>query len=396
MLRYRNRNITICSRCVYDETVPDITFDQDGVCNYCHLHDSLELQYPTGAEGAAKLDALLADIKRSGEGKKFDCVVGVSGGCDSSYLLHQMVEHGLRPLAVHFDNTWNSPIATQNIYKVLGKLGVELYTHVVDNKEFDDIYRSFLLAGLKDAEGVTDIGLASTMYMAAEKYGIKYIVEGHSFRTEGISPLGWLYMDGKLTASVHRQFGRLPMKTFPNMTLQRFLRWTTVRSIRRVRPLYYMDYDKDAARQMLSERYGWQWYGGHHLENRLTAFYHSYYLPQRFQSDYRLLGHAALVRSKQLTRDEALKMLDEPPEIADEILALVKKRFGFTEEQFEQVMEAPQHTWREYPTYKPTFERLRPLFYLLTKAGRVPESFYIKFCFPMAMGQTTHAKAARS
>jgi len=299
------------------------------------------------------------------------------------------VELGLKPLAVHFDNTWNSPIATQNIHGLLDKLGVELFTYVVDNKEYDDIYRSFMLAGVKDLEAPTDIAFASTLYLAAEKYGLKYIIEGHSFRTEGISPLGWIYMDGKYIASVHRQYGRRPMKTFPNMTLNRFLRWTALRGIRRVRPLYYMNYEKEKVKRFLSDTYGWKWYGGHHLENRFTAFYHSYFIPRRFHEDMRLLGHAALVRNEQMTREAALQALSEPPYLEDDILSLVKKRLEFNHEEFERVMTKPVRTWREFPTYKRTFERLRPLFYVLTKLGRVPESFYIKFCFPSELGEIT-------
>lgn len=384
----------ICTRCIYDEDVPNIVFDEDGVCHFCKLHDMLELQYPnTGQKGKESFDALIASIKASGKGKKFDCIVGVSGGCDSSFLLHTLVNCGVRPLAVHFDNTWNSPIATQNIHKVVSKLGVELSTYVVNNKEYDDIYRAFMLAGVADIEAPTDIGFISALYLAAEKHGIKYLIEGHSFRTEGVSPLGWLYMDGKYIKSVHQQYGSLPMKTFPNMTLVRFLRWSAVRGIRRVRPLYYMDYDKTATKEMLKQTYGWEWYGGHHLENRFTAFYHSYFMPRRFGVDQRANGCAALVRSGQLSREEALKELSQPPHLDEEILELVKKRLGFDDEQFKQVMEQPLKTWHDFPTYKKTFERLRPLFYLLTKIGRIPESFYIKFCFPLKkMGDVTSKK----
>lgn len=190
-------NVKTCTRCIYDETVPHIEFDDDGVCSYCKLHDALDRQYQNkGSEGALNIQALLDEIKQMGKGRKYDCVVGVSGGCDSSYLLHYLVKAGVRPYAVHFDNTWNSPIATQNIYRMVKQLGVELSTYVVNAKEYDDIYRSFLLAGVPDIEAPTDIGFISALYGAAEKIGAKYVVEGHSFRTEGVSPLGYLYMDG--------------------------------------------------------------------------------------------------------------------------------------------------------------------------------------------------------
>jgi hypothetical protein len=327
--------------------------------------------------------ASMADrIRSAGRGAKYDCVVGVSGGCDSSYLLYRMVGLGLRPLAVHFDNTWNSPTATQNIYNVLDRLGVELYTLVVNNKEYDDIYRSFMLAGVKDVEAPTDIGLAATLYRAAEANGVRYIIEGHSFRTEGIAPLGWIYMDGRYIKSVHQRFGTRPMETFPNLTLTSFLRWAAVRNIRRIRPLYWIDYHKEEAKQLLTSELGWEWYGGHHLENRFTAFWHTYLLPRRYGIDARQLGHAALVRSGQLDREEALADLARPVEADPAIVALVKKRLRFTDDEFEAVMNAPHRHYSEFPTYKRTFERLRPLFWALYRLDRVPKSFYIKFTRP--------------
>jgi hypothetical protein len=348
------------------------------------MHDDLDRRYPTGAEGQKILSNIVDQIKRAGANKKYDCIVGVSGGCDSSYMLHKAIEMGLRPLAVHFDNTWNSPTATQNIYNVLDKMNVDLFTIVANNKEYEDIYRSFMLAGVQDVEAPTDIALTTTLYIAAEKFGVQYILEGHSFRTEGISPLGWLYMDGKYIESVHRKFGRLPMKTYPNLTFSRFLKWTTFGGVKRIRPLWYLPYNKDAARKLLSEQYGWAWYGGHHLENRFTAFYHSYLMPRRFGVDQRALGHAALVRSGQLARDAALAELMEPPQCPKEIVDMVKKRLDLNDEEFERVMDLPVQTWHDFETYKPTFERLRPFFWLLMKLNRVPESFYLKFCRPLS------------
>lgn len=376
------RGPRMCRRCVYDEAVPGISFDAEGVCSYCHLHDQMDRQYPTGVAGDRILLAIADRIRAAGKGKKYDCVVGVSGGCDSSYLLYKMVELGLRPLAVHFDNTWNSPIATQNIYNVLEHLKVDLSTLVVNNKEYDDLYRSFLLAGLRDVEAPTDIGLAATLYRAAEDHGVKYIVEGHSFRTEGVAPLGWIYMDGKYIESVHRQYGTRPLKTYPNMSLTSMLRWSTVRNIRRVRPLYYMDYQKRPAQKLLTEQLGWEWYGGHHLENRFTAFWHTYFLPRRYGIDARLLGHAALVRSGQMTREAALSDLTTPIQVDAEIVELVLKRLGFSGDEFEAVMNLPRRNYWDFETYKETFERLRPLFWVLYKLDRFPKSFYLKFTHP--------------
>jgi N-acetyl sugar amidotransferase len=371
-----------CARCLYDAETPAIEFDTQGVCNYCAMHDQFDTEYPTGAEGERRLRELAARIKDAGRGKKFDVIVGVSGGCDSSYLLYKTKELGLRPLAVHFDNTWDSKIAVENIHNVLRKLDVELFTYVVDNEEYNDIYRAFMLAGVPDIEAPTDIGLATTLYLAAEKFGIKYMFEGHSFRTEGVSPLGWLYMDGKYIESVVKRFGNYRshrLKSFPNLWITRFLKYMLITRVKKVRPLYWIDYRKEDTKRFLSEEFGWQWYSGHHLENRFTAFYHSYFLPRRFGIDGRVLGYAALVRSDQMARDEGLRLLAEPPVCDPDIIEMVKKRLGFSDAEFERVMTQPRHSYREFTTYKPTFERLRPFFWLMYRLDLVPKSFYIKY-----------------
>ena len=382
--RIKRKHITIkrCTRCIYDIETPSIKFDDRGVCNYCKASEDLNQQYPTGLEGQRKLEQIVDEIKKAGRGKPYDVVVGVSGGCDSSYMLIKAKEFGLRPLAVHFDNTWNTTIATTNIHTMLDKLKIDLFTHVVDNEEYDDILRAFLKAGVIDIETPTDIGLATTLYMAAAKYGIQYQFEGHSFRTEGIGPLGWFYIDGKYIESVVREFGNYrqhKLKTFPNLWFSKFMKYTLYNRIKKIRPLYWMDYDKEATKKMLSEEYGWQWYGGHHLENRFTVFLHSYYAPRRFGLDTRVLGNSALVRSGQLDRTEAIAMLQEPFVFDTEILGIVKKRLGFTDREFEDLFKQPTRTWKEFKTYKPLFERLRPFFYMLMKAQLVPQSFYVKY-----------------
>lgn len=370
----------VCARCIYDEDTPAIQFDAQGVCNYCDLHDQLDRQNPTGQEGDAILKAMADRIRKAGRRKPYDCVVGVSGGCDSSYMLHLAKRVlGLRPLAVHFDNTWDSTIAVENIHNVLKKLEVELFTHVVDNEEYDDLYRSFMKAGVPDIEAPTDIGLASTLYLAAEKYGIKYILEGHSFRTEGVSPLGWLYMDGKYIESVQKTYGTRKLTTFPNMSLSSFLKWTALKGIKKLRPLYNVDYRKEETKKFLAAEFGWQWYGGHHLENRMTAFYHSYFLPTRYKIDQRSNGYSALIRSKQMDREEGLRLMKEPPTYDHGIIEMFKTRLGFSDKEFQHLMTQPLRSFREFKTYKTTFERLRLLFWLLYKLDRVPATFYIKY-----------------
>jgi len=373
----------ICARCIYDDSVHGIEFSDDGVCSYCKLIDRLTAQYGTGAaQGTATFEELVRQIRESGRGKPYDVAIGVSGGTDSSYMLWLAKEYGLRPLAVHYDNTWNTAIATQNIFKVTSALGIDLHTHVCDNREVDDIFRSFMLAGVPEVDGSTDIALAEVMYRAATRFNIGYVFEGHSFIAEGVSPLGKAYIDGAYIADLHRKFGNRPMRTFPNMTFARFLYWTTVCRIQKVRPLWYLPYSKEDARSFLSTNFGWQDYGGHHLENRMTAFHHSYYTPRKFGLDQRNNSLCASVRSGKISRQQALAAYRDPPHLESGLVEYVLKRLGFTATEFENLMSQPPRFYTEYRTYKRRFERCRPLFAVLAKRGLVPMSFYLKYCFP--------------
>jgi len=375
--------LTVCSRCIYDERVAAIEFDGQGVCNYCKQVDRLKAEYGTGtAEGKRRLEEIIEQIKIAGHGKVYDCVIGVSGGTDSSYLMYLARSWGLRPLAVHYDNTWNTAISTQNIRKVLQSLDVDLYTHVVDNKEADDIFRSFFLAGVAEIDASTDLALAETAYRAATRYGVDYVLEGHSFVTEGITPVGRNYFDGRYIQSIHRRFGRLPMNSYPLMTFSRFLYWSCVARIRKIRPLWYIDYSKEEARDFLERECGWQYYGGHHLENRMTAFFHGIYAPQKFRSDFRNNTLSAQVRNGQVSRAQAWSEYSTPPQVEEELLAYFKKRLGLSDAEYERVMQLPPKSWYEYPTYKKRFERMRPIFAVLARQNLVPMSFYLKYCFP--------------
>ena len=369
----------ICSRCIYDDTIPQINFDSNGVCNYCRQFDQMNKEYPTGDEGKKIIESMVEQIKKDGKGKPYDVVIGVSGGCDSSYMLHLAKEMGLRPLAAHFDNTWNSKIAVENIQIMLQKLNIDLFTHVVDNNEYNDIFKSFLRASVPEMDTPSDLSLATTHYMAAAKYGIKYIWEGHSFRTEGISPMGWFYMDAKYIDSIQKQFGVKKLNTLPNLWLSKWLKWMIVNQIKKHRPLYYIDYDKEKTKKFLSDTYGWKWYGGHHMENRTAYFANNYYLPKKFNIDLRYCEFSALVRSKQLSREEALLKIKEPKPFDESILIEIKKRLNFTDEAFDKIMHLPKKTYKDYKTYKKTFERMKPFFWLMYKTNMVTKSFYVKF-----------------
>jgi len=377
-------NIAICKKCIYDETVPAITFDEKGICNYCHKIDELKEDYQTGKTGGEKtINSIVDIIKNDGKGKKYDCIIGVSGGTDSSYMVHWALQKGLRPLAVHYDNTWNSAIATENIRKILGALNIDLYTHVIDNKEADDIFRSFFMAGVPELDASTDLALAETMYRAASKYNVKYVLEGHSYIAEGITPLGKNYFDGKYIKSIHKKYGKLPMKTYPLMTFSRFIYWTVFKRIKKIRPFWYIDYSKEAAKEFLKEKYDWQDYGGHHLENRITSYAHGIYLPEKIKIDYRNNTLSASLRAGLISREDAIKeYYIDGPNVEDNIVEYFKKRIQISDEDYTNKMNEKPHFWYEFPTYKKRFEKLRPLFYFMAKANLVPMSFYLKYCFP--------------
>jgi hypothetical protein len=220
------------------------------------------------------------------------------------------------------------------------------------------------------------------MNIAAEKYGVKYKIDGHSFRTEGSAPMGWIYMDAKYIQSVHRQFGTVPMKTFPNLWLYKQLKWMLFGRIESIRPLYYLQYDKEAAKELLAKEYGWKWYGGHHLENRTASFFHSYFFPQRWQSDFRIAGYSAYCREGYMSREEALELMQEPPHIEEGLIEYYKKRLNLTDGEFDRLMSLPKKHYSDFKTYKKTFERMRPFFYLMAKWNFIPWSFYIKYTLP--------------
>ncbi len=376
-----NDDIAICTNCIFDETVSSISFNEDGVCNYCIQTESLKKQYATGQkEGIEHLDNIINQIKKDGEKKKYDCIVGVSGGTDSSYLLYLAKKWNLRPLAVHYDNTWNTATSTQNIGKVVNKLGVDLYTHVIDNEEADDLFLAYFKAGLLEIDASTDLALAEVAYRAAWKYNIKYVLEGHSFVTEGISPINLNYFDGKIIKSVHKQFGEKNIKTYPLMSLNRFLFWTLFARIKKIRPFWYLDYDKEFAQDFLKKKFDWKYYGGHHLENRMSSFAHTIYLPQKYNVDMRNYTLAARVRNGSMNRLEAWEIYKSGPDYDANLVNYFIKRLDISKEYYEKIMsESPVH-WSNYPTYKRYFELLRPLFYQLAKRDMVPYSFYTKYC----------------
>lgn len=375
-----NTEQTICKRCVLDNTVEDIWYDENGICKYCLIHEELEAKHPLGDEGRRNLEAMIEEIKRSGKGKEFDCIVGVSGGRDSTYTLLTAVRHGLRPLAVHFDNGWNTDISVENVKKVITKLGVTLHTVVADWEEFKDLQLSFLQASVPDADIPTDYAIYSVLYETAAKEGVKYILNGHSFRTEGTSPISWTYMDSLYYQHVHRRFGSKRITSWPVMGLTRLLYILFVKRVKEVRLMEYIDYNKDAVDEDLKASVDWQYYGGHHHDNSFTKWFQSYYLPKKFNIDKRKTELSALVRSGQRTRQAAMAELNAGAyEYDNKSVEYVKTKLGLSDADFAEIMEAPRKSHKDFRTLLPLIRSLKNPIRLASEFKIVPSILYLKY-----------------
>jgi len=361
-----------CSRCVMDKKVAGIRFDQLGECNYCKIHDGFDAEYQIGSSG---LNRLLDEMRRTR--RRYDCVVAASGGCDSSFLLHVLAEHRIRPLVVHFDNGWNSSIAAKNLEKMVSELGFDTEYVKANYDLYNDINRSCMQASIPEIDGSTDTAMVTVMLRVAEKHDVKYICDAHSFRTEGMTPPDWFYFDGKYIASIS---GIRRHDDFPNLWLIDWMNHLVFHPSKRVRPLYYVDYVKEDAKKMLNELYGWEWYGARHMDNKWTAFCSNYWLPKKFGIDLRLVEYSALVRSGQMTRENALSKLAEPILFDLSIVDLVKKELRLTDGEFNRIMAKPNKSSKDYETYKPTFRKMRLFFWLMLKMDRIPRTFYLKYC----------------
>lgn len=380
ILPYQYKTNKVCSRCVMDDTVRGITFDEKGECTFCKIHDDLENKFPLDESAPIRLQVIVDQIKKDGVGKKYDCIVGVSGGRDSTYTLYNAVKLGLRPLAVHFDNGWNSEIAVQNIKNATKILGVDLHTHVADWEEFKDLQRSFLFASVPDAEVPTDWVIFSVLFAEAAQYNVKHIVHGHSFRTEGTTPLTWTYMDGKYVQDVQRKFGKLKLKSFPNMSMSKYIYYSLFKKINQIRMLYYYHYNEREVLRALEEELEWKNYGDKHHESKYTAFFQAYILTRKFDIDKRKLHYSAKVRNGQLTRNEALEViLKDPYSGGMESLDFCLKKLDLSYEEFDRIMNEVPKSFMDYKSYYNLVKTFKKPITWGNKIGIVPDTVYKKY-----------------
>jgi N-acetyl sugar amidotransferase len=340
-------------------TVADrnIAFDNKGICHHCQRYDAMfSTRVIQGKAGKAVLDALVRNIKKAGRGRDYDCIIGVSGGVDSTYVAWFVKQLGLRPLAVHLDNGWNSELAVKNIERVLTKLGIDLYTYVIDWEEFRDLQISFLKASTPDGEIPSDHAIFALLWREAVRRGIKYIVSGMNFTTESIYVPDWAYghSDWRYIQDVHRQFGRVRLRTYPHFSLIYLLYANLVRRVRTVSILNNVDYNKKEAMRILTEELGWQYYGGKHHESIYTRFYQGYVLPKKFGIDKRY-GHLSdLINAGQTTREQALEEIEKPPypeAQQQEDMVYVSKKLGLRGDAFAEIMALPVKNFRNYQNH---------------------------------------------
>ena len=372
-------NYKICTKCVCDTSIPGISFDDIGICNFCTIHDEMEKQYPIDESQESKLNSIVKKIKIDGKNREYDCIIGVSGGTDSSYLLYTAIQLGLKPLAVHYDNGWNSSLAVTNIKNITKKLNVDLFTYVNDWEEFKDLQLSFLKASTSDAEIPTDVGIHGCLLRVASKMKIKYVLNGHSFRNESMMPIGWTYMDGRYINSIQKQFGKIKLRTFPNVTIFDYVFYSFFKRIKVVPILNYLVYDKIDAIKIMEKELNWTYSGGHHHESYYTHFFQSYLLPTKFKIDKRIPELSGFIRTHQKTREESLKELKTPYPFDTELINYTISKLDITKSEFEEILKLPIKTFHDYKTYYRYIKMLRFPIWLAAKVGIIPYVLYQKF-----------------
>jgi N-acetyl sugar amidotransferase len=357
-------NYRQCALTVMDNIAdPDITFDEKGISNYYYSFKKAEAeQVFTGAAGEQKLNELVARIKKAGENKPYDCLLGLSGGVDSTYVAYKAKQLGLRPLAVHFDNGWNSELAVQNIQNIVTKLDLDLHTLVVDWEEFKDIQLAYIKASVIDIEAITDHAIISTLFRLCKKHSIKYVLGGSNIVTEYLMPPTWLFnkADHINLKNIHRQFGTVPLKTFPLFDTRLKKYCEMVLKTEWVSFLNYIDYNKKEVKATIAKELNWRDYGGKHYESIFTKFYQAYILPQKFNVDKRKPHLSNLICSGQVTKEEALQELEKP--LYNELefkqdYQFVLKKLDLTPEEFENLMKLPAKSHQVYGVETSLFER---------------------------------------
>ncbi|MDP1853058.1 MAG: N-acetyl sugar amidotransferase [Candidatus Omnitrophota bacterium] len=380
-----NNQIRVCSRCIMDTTAPGIVFDEKGECGFCKLHDKLEKLYPLNEDGEKILNRLIVKLKKKERSSKYNCIIGVSGGRDSTYLLYLAKKiWGLEPLAVHFNDGFDNPVAGENIKTAVRKLGVDLRTITSDWRESKDIRIAFLKASVPNLEVGTDLGIFATLYGVAAKENVKHILTAHSFRTEGISPLTWNYLDGKYLKSILERFGTVRLREWKpddpgyNLSLYHLFYYMFLKRIQVATPMYYIKYVRKDAEPIIEKELGWVNPGAHYFDDLWQSLL-SYVYRVKFNADKRKFNYSALIRSGQMTREEALERVRSVYVIEDpKIISLCIKRLGISQEKLNEFISYPPKTFQDYPNY---YNFVKPFKFWIKMASRmqlIPAGTYDK------------------
>jgi N-acetyl sugar amidotransferase len=367
----RRSDFRQCSVSVLDtRDDPNMRFDDDGICHYYHEYEKQAAKHiPDPDKLESALAAKVDEMKRDGKGSDYDCLVGVSGGVDSTYVALLAKRLGLRPLCVHLDNGWNSELAVQNIHSIVEKLDLDLFTYVIDWEEFRDIQLAFIKASVVDIELVTDHAIFATLYLQAGKHGIKHILSGTNVMTETTLPPHWIHhkTDHVNIKAIHKQLGKIPMKTYPLMDWKVKKYYQMHKGLESFSILNYVPYNKAKVKAEIIEELGWRDYGGKHYESIFTRFYQGYILPTKFGIDKRKAHLSDLIFAGQITKEEAIAELAEPIYDAEQAKVdreFVLKKLGLSESEFEAVLSTPPKSHYDYPTEGPLLEMhpiLKPL-----------------------------------
>lgn len=357
-------NYQVCTNCVMDTTDPNIQFDENGICSHCHeFKDVVEPSWHPDDYGHKELSVIMNKIKKHGKGRDFDCLLGLSGGVDSSYMLHMAVkEFGLRPLVFHVDGGWNSELAVHNINVMIDKLGLDLYTEVINWEEMKDFQLAYLKSGLPNIDIPQDHAFVATLYKFADKYNIKYILNGGNISTECVQlPMRYFYWgtDMKEINDIRKRFGTSKMETYPFSSVFRhkiYLRY--FKGVKVVKPLNRMPYIKKDALLLLEKEYGWKPYPQKHFESRFTNFYEGYWLPERFSWDNRRPQLSSLIMTGQMTRQEALQIIEKPaydPEKINEEFKYIATKLGISTEELSGYFTMPKKFYWDYKNQERIF-----------------------------------------
>jgi hypothetical protein len=369
-----------------DTTAPGITFTSAGTCSFCDVHDRMERAFPLGEAGRRTVARLADEMRRAGRNRRYDCVAGLSGGRDSTYTLWYCVTQlKLRPLAVHFNDGFGNPVAGENMVRTCQKLGVELRTITSDWRESKDLKIAFLKASVPDMEEGTDLGIATALYGVAAKEDIQHVIIGQSFRTEGIAPLSWNFLDGRYLRAVHKQFGTVPLRPWQpndpgfNLGIKEMFYYAFVRRIKTVTLLYHLDYVRSEVDEILVRELAWKNPGAHYFDDLYQSVI--YYLNRiKFNIDRRLFNYSALVRSGQMSREYALERISYINPIEDEaVIQLCIKRLGLTRAEFDAIVAAPPKTFHDYPNSYSFLRLMKLPIKLMSQLNLIPESAYDKF-----------------